>query len=98
MEREYITKEEINALHWGDDPFKVDYEAIYHNRDKILRLAFSRFQVKETYVSFLRKNGDWLWDYSLYMALKAKHNGAPWYTWEDPLKHRDADALWQARN
>ena len=97
VERGYITKEEITALHWGDDPSKVDYEAIYHNRDKILRLAFSRFQIKETYVSFLRKNGDWLWDYSLYMALKATHNGAPWYTWEDPLKRRDADALWQVR-
>ena len=97
VEREYITQEEINALYWGDDPSKVDYEAIYHNRDKILRLAFSRFQMKETYVSFLRKNGDWLWDYSLYMALKNAHNGAPWYAWEEPLKRRDADALWQAR-
>ena len=97
VERGYITQDEINALYWGNDPSKVDYEAIYHNRDKILRLAFSRFQVKDTYTSFLRRNGDWLWDYSLFMALKASHNGAPWYTWEEPLKHRDVDALWQAR-
>ena len=97
IERGYITREEIDSLYWGDDPSSVNYEAIYHNRDKILRLAFSRFQVKETYVSFLRRNGDWLWDYSLYMSLKKSHNGAPWYTWEDSLKRRDADALWQAR-
>ena len=97
VERGYITREEIESLHWGEDASMVDYGALYHNRDKILRLAFSRFQVKETYVSFLRSNGDWLWDYSLYMALKASHNGAPWYLWEDPLKRRDADALWQAR-
>ena len=31
------------------------------------------------------------------MALKDRHNGAPWYSWETPLKHRQADALWQAR-
>ena len=97
VERGYITKEEIEALPWGNDASNVDYGTIYHSRDKILRLAFSRFKVKETYVSFLRRNGDWLWDYSLYMALKNAHNGAPWYTWEEPLKHRDADALWQAR-
>ena len=97
VERGYITREEINALYWGNDPSKVDYGALYQSRDKILRLAFSRFQQKETYVSFLRRNGDWLWDYSLYMALKATHNGAPWYTWEEPLKRRDADALWQVR-
>ncbi len=95
--RGYITREEIEALPWGSSQESVDYETIYHNRDKILRLAFSRFRTKETYVSFLRRNGDWLWDYSLYMALKATHNGAPWYLWEDPLKKRDADALWQAR-
>ncbi len=97
VERGYLTQEEIASLCWGNDPTRVDYETIYRNRDQILRIAFSRFQSKETYLSFLRRNGDWLWDYSLYMALKASHNGAPWYEWEEPLKRRDADALWNAR-
>lgn len=97
VDRGYITQEEIQSLFWGNEPTSVDYGALYENRNKILRLAFSRFQTKETYVSFLRKNGDWLWDYSLFMALKDAHNGAPWYLWEEPLRKRDADALWQAR-
>ena len=32
------------------------------------------------------------------MALKDKFNGQPWYQWEDSLKFRDPNALWQVRH
>ena len=97
VERGYLTKEEIESHTWCENDKQVDYGALYENRKKVLRLAFSRFKGGEAYESFLHTCGDWLWDYSLFMALKDRHNGAPWYTWEKPLKHRDANALWQAR-
>ena len=97
VERGYLTREELDSYTWCHSETAVDFGLLYENRRKVLRLAFSRFKENEAYIVFLRKSGDWLWDYSLYMALKDKHNGAPWYTWEDGLKHRDADCLWQAR-
>ena len=32
------------------------------------------------------------------MALKGKFNSKPWYQWEDSLKFRDPNALWQVRH
>ena len=31
------------------------------------------------------------------MALKDENGGKPWYEWEEPLKRREPDAVWQAR-
>ena len=35
----------------------------------------------------------WLRDWALYCAIKADHDGKPWYEWPEPLKNRDSDAL-----
>ena len=36
-------------------------------------------------------------DYALFMALKDMHGGAPWHTWEKPLRDREREALGQIR-
>ena len=42
---------------------------------------------------FCDENRYWLDDFSLYKALKARHNGAPWYEWADAYKNRDRSVL-----
>ena len=74
---------------------RVDYGWLFNTRYIVLRLAHSRFvengeNKTPAYKSYLKKNRDWLPDYSLFMALKVKYNFAAWNLWEE--KHRDVDS------
>lgn len=92
-----LLPEEWKTVDWGENPETVDFGKIYAGRTPLLEKAFSRFREEEKLDTFIGENADWLPDYALYMALKAAHRGAPWYLWEDPLKHRQPEALWNAR-
>ena len=88
---------EPEAYDWGEDPEQVDFGLLYKNRFDLLKKAFARFTDKEALDAFCRKHADWLPDFALFMALKDKFSGAPWYSWPAALKHRDPDALWEIR-
>ena len=88
---------ELTAIAWNQSEDRVDYGMLYNNRLKVLRLAYSRFTGSETFDSFCRDNSLWLPDFALFMALKDRTGGKPWYQWEDGLKHREPEAIWQAR-
>lgn len=48
--------------------------------------------------AFLRREGPgWLDDWALYAALREERGGAPWWSWEPPLKRRGERALRDAR-
>ena len=98
LEREgLLERSEYCGICWGEDPARADFGRLYENRLKVLRIAFSRFTETGDFHRFCSENGAWLSDFSVYMALKDRFGGAPWYDWEDPLKHRDPDAMWQVR-
>lgn len=88
-----LERPEVEGISWSEDASKVDFGLLYHHRLSILRKAYSRFRDQEACDRFIAENSDWLPDFALYMALKDKFNGAPWYQWEDPIKYRDRDAL-----
>jgi 4-alpha-glucanotransferase len=46
---------------------------------------------------FLAESADWLHDYALFEAISASQGGAPFWTWPPDLRHRDPQALNQAR-
>ena len=76
----------------------VDYGHLYQTRFQILRKAFVRFHTeKKEYRSFCDENREWLDDYVLYMVIKNRENGKPWYEWEEPLKQRKEKALQKIR-
>lgn len=90
----FLYRSEYRTLHWGDDPRRVDYAALYQICLPLLKTAASRFDLNDAaYQAFLKKNGFWLENYALFMALKDSHGGQPWYEWEEPLALRDFDAL-----
>jgi len=82
---------------WGEDAGRVDYGLLYRKKLPLLRLAWNRFDGSADFDRFCGENGSWLADFSLYMALKEKNSGAPWYAWEPELKFREPDAIWKAR-
>ncbi len=89
--------EELAEIHWSDREDRVDFGLLYQNRLPVLRKAYSRFSENAELETFTTQNAHWLPDFALYMALKDSHGGAPWFTWEDGLKHRYADDIWHAR-
>ena len=88
---------ELESVCWGDREDRVDFGLLYENRQKILRLAYERFEAAEELDAFCRQCCDWLPDFALFMALKDANGGKPWFDWEDRFKNREPDALWQAR-
>ena len=92
-----LKEEEIASVSWCETQDKVDFGAVYQNRLQILRLAYSRFQEEKALEDFCRENSSWLSDFALYMALKEENDQKPWHQWPTPLKMRQPDAIWTAR-
>ena len=92
-----LTKEDLQGYSWGEKTDKVDFGLMYQNRWAVLRKAYSRFEETEEYYTFTAANSAWLSDFALFMALKDKFGGKPWYEWEPALKRRDPDAIWNVR-
>lgn len=88
-----IFGEDLCDIYYGNNPEKVDFDAIKGYKHSLLKKAFSRFQKSTEYFLFETQNDLWLPDYSLYMALKDHFDGKPWFYWDDELKKRDKHAL-----
>lgn len=97
LEQGLLLPEELERLNWGDRTDKVDFGLQYCNRLSVLQLAYDRFADQAALDRFIQANGSWLPDFALFMALKERSGGKPWYEWERPLKFRDHEALWQLR-
>ena len=97
VEEGLLEKAELDSICWNVREDKADFGLLYNNRLKVLGLAYDRFQGSWEFDAFCEENAYWLDDFALFMALKEQKNGAAWYTWEQPLKYRDGQALAQAR-
>ncbi len=97
IEEGLLKKEQVQSVRWCESPDRVDFGLMYQNRLPVLRLAYHSFSGGEEFDRFCRENGSWLPDYALFMALKDATGGKPWYEWDDGLKFRQADAIWNAR-
>ena len=92
-----LTQEEIGSVTWSYRDDKADFGIQYNNKFAILRKAYERFPGGADFDRFCSENSSWLADFALFMALK-EHTGKSWFDWEDGLKFRDPDAIWNARN
>ena len=97
IEAGLLEKSEVADRNWSYRDDKVDFGTQYNNRLAVLRLAFNRFADQEALDAFCREQASWLPDFALFMALKGRNNGQPWYQWEDCLKFRDPEAIWKVR-
>jgi len=90
-----LEKKEIDELFWGENPDRIDYEALYKNRYKILHIAYGRFieNIPDDFYSFEKENGYWLCDYALFSVIKDYNGGKPFSDWQKGLKYREQDAL-----
>ncbi len=97
VEEGLLQQQELEGIQWSYQDTKVDFGLQYNNRLKVLRLAYNRFEGRDAFQKFCAENSHWLADFTLFMALKDRFGGQPWFQWEEKLKFRDPDALWQIR-
>lgn len=73
------------------------------SRPKALRAAFAHFhrraprEEKEAFEAYRVREGWWLADHSLFMALKGAYHGRPWVEWDERLRRREPARLAEAR-
>ena len=99
IEEGLLEKAEVDPIDWYWSESKADFGRLYNNRLKVLRIAYSRFRdVNGEFAGFRAANDSWLPDFAMFMALKGKYAGAPWYSWEEGVKMRRPgamDAAWK---
>ena len=91
-----LDREEVEAVDWGSDSQKVDYEKIYNSRFLLLKKAKQRGWERdaEEIKRFTEENQSWLPDYALYMALKRYFGMRAWTEWEDvDIRLRKKEAI-----
>ena len=98
IEAGLLEASDLEGIEWGTNAERVDFGIQYNNRFAVLRKAYARFQGGEAFDVFCQDNSRWLSDFALFMALKGKFQGQPWYNWEKKLKFREPDALWEVRH
>ena len=94
-----LEREEYASLPWGDDPERVDYQALYRLRLPVLRRACDRLLSRPpaAFDRFCLLHQAWLDDYALFMALKEQYGGAPWVAWPEDIRLRRPRAMARAK-
>ena len=97
-----LSESELWSYDFGNDPEQIDYGKMYNFRYLLLKHAFDRFAEtggldEREYLTFRKKEADWLDDYALFMALKRRYDGKSWLDWPKELRERDSLAIMNAR-
>ena len=94
IEEGVLTVEECDAVDFGKNPGKVDYEALYQNRLPLLHKAYERSNISQNpaFREFCEKNFWWLDDYALFMSLR-DFFGTGWTGWPEDIRMHYAPAL-----
>ena len=81
----------------------VDYESVIPFKYQVFEKAWANFKARErndlrpAFEEFCGKQANWLEDYALFRALKAKYGGVYYLNWPAELVQRKPDALSKAR-
>ena len=95
IEEGVLTREECDAVDFGSDPARVDYDALFRNRLPLLHKAYERSNISKNaaFRSFCQENFWWLDDYSLFMAVREFFGGAGWTQWPEDIRMHYGFAL-----
>ncbi|MFH1038333.1 MAG: 4-alpha-glucanotransferase [PVC group bacterium] len=78
---------------------RVDFPKVISYKSRLLKTAFDRFSRDarrkncRRFESFKKKNAPWLEDYALFVSLKKRFKGKPWFQWPAPLRLREESVL-----
>ncbi|MDE6585418.1 MAG: 4-alpha-glucanotransferase [Clostridia bacterium] len=86
-----LKKNEVYGADLGYDERRVDYGKQFYNKIELLRLAYSRFKKTKQFAAFI-EDGKYF-DFSVFMALKARFDHRPWTEWEEPYRVYDEKVI-----
>lgn len=75
----------------------VEFPRVAAFKHRLLRMAWERIEDRSGLDEFTDEQRDWLDDFALFMALKDRTGGAPWWTWDRAVADRDERALARIR-
>lgn len=83
-----LTKEECDAVDFGSDPGRIDYDKLHEGRFPLLHKAYERSNVSANaeFKKFCEENFWWLDDYALFMALKDFFGEKPFSQWPKDIR------------
>lgn len=91
-----LTQEEIDAIPWAGHTDRVDYGFQYEHRYALLRKAFERGWERDSKeIEPFVLGQPWLFDYVVFMAVKASQGGACWNTWPEDIRLRQEGAIFR---
>lgn len=87
---------------WAGPPGFADFAEAAEWKRPMLREAAATLRrasagIRQRYEHFRDSHGAWLDDYALFMAIKGRQGGGPFFTWPEDLRHRRPVALREAR-
>lgn len=90
-----LCEEDYKYIDWGSNETKVDFGKLYENRLQVLCKAYVNASKKkiENFDRFKKDQKSWLYEYSLFMAIKEVFHGMPWTEWPDDIKFRKSNAI-----
>lgn len=90
-----LKSEDYIQLDWGNDKTKVDYEKVFKNKFKVLRIAFEHDKTakKDEIYRFRVENSYWIENYALFMALKLDNKNVMYRKWDKELIEREPDTM-----
>lgn len=82
VDKNLLTKEDINEFDFGKDERRVDYSLLFNNRIKVLKKAFKNFDKSNEEFILFEKEGTYK-DFAFFMTMKELNSFSPWYKWKD---------------
>ena len=88
VEEGVLKQEEIDAIDFGTDANRVNYDKLFANRLPLLRKAYERSNIhaNAAFQEFCKENFWWLDDYALFMSVKEFFGGAGWTQWPEDIR------------
>lgn len=87
IEGDLLREDEVKSVDWFDTNNRVNYEKIFNNRLKLLKLAFSRFNKKDNdFIGFLNTHKEFD-DFALFMTIKELNGLKSWKQWDEKYRN-----------
>lgn len=90
-------------ISWRPTPAELEDAAQWDTRSRIFRRIWKRFcqlatrKERGRFLGFVRRERRWLMPFATYEALRAVHDGQPWWQWPEPVRTCQPGALARLR-
>lgn len=85
LKKDGLLKEE-EVTYFNSQVSFVAYQSVRKEKEKLYRLAFSRFVENVDYQQFIKEN-DWVYNYAIFQVFKEQNHQKSWIEWEDKYKN-----------